>query len=185
MPSEELGKVYEDVDRDELKERLRNNRHHSRSNKSRHKSVDGYHSHAHNPINAVYHDEFELHLPTGRIAGHRAHNRYYRQNLRHYPTPSERADRLLTQGEDDGSDAEEASSARNRGRGRDRGDGQLTVSRANGGLGMLAVSESKKREVKALEKRMQRMEKRGGDKMQWKLNKKGNQQKHYRDPLLQ
>jgi pre-60S factor REI1 len=50
---------------------------------------------------------------------------------------------------------------------------------------MLAVSESKKREVKALEKRIQRTEKRSGDKMQWKLNKKGNQQKHYRDPLLQ
>jgi pre-60S factor REI1 len=182
VPSEELGKVYEDVDKEELKERLRNNRHHSRSNQPRHKSLDGYHSHAHNPLNAVYHDEFEIHLPSGRIAGHRVHNRYYKQNLRNYPTPAERADRLLTQGEDD--DNSDQSSDHSYSRGRNRGGSQL-VSRANGGLGMLAVSESKKREVKELEKRMQKLEMRAMGNMQWKMNKQGNKQKHYRDPLLQ
>jgi pre-60S factor REI1 len=184
VPTEEIGALYTD-DKSDMKDRLRHNKHHSHSNPTRHKSADGWHSHAHNPANAVYHDEFELHLPTGRIAGHRSLNRYYRQNLRGYPTPAERMDRLLIQGtEEDGDVDMDADGERKEpGRGRDR-EKQL-VSRGDGGLGMLAVSESKKREVRMREKKEQRREARVTGKMQWKTNKQGNSQKHYRDPLLQ
>ena len=69
-------------------------------------------------------------------------------------------------------------------RGRTRGfDNRIT--RANGGLGMLAVSDSKKREVQAIEKKEKRREHRLYAKNQWRTNKIGNSQKHYRDPLLQ
>jgi pre-60S factor REI1 len=184
VPTEELGALYADGDKAEIKDRLRQNKHHSKSTTTKHKSADGWHSHAHNPVNAVYHDEYELHLPTGRVAGHRSLNRYYRQNLRSYPTPAERADRLLTQGEDEDGDVDmDANGTRERGRGRGR-DMQL-ISRADGGLGMLAVSESKKREVRMREKKDQRKEARAVGKMQWKNNKQSNSQKHFRDPLLQ
>ncbi|KAI5807349.1 zinc finger protein [Peziza echinospora] len=58
-----------------------------------HHKEDGWHSraHSHHHTTAVYHTEYELHLPSGRTAGHRSLNRYYRQNLSH--PLSERASR--------------------------------------------------------------------------------------------
>ncbi len=82
VPTEELGRVYLDEQRDKVKARLKTNRHHNHNDERRHKSADGYHSHAHTTPHAVYHDEFEMHLPAGRIAGHRSQNKYWRQNLR-------------------------------------------------------------------------------------------------------
>jgi pre-60S factor REI1 len=184
VPTEELGRMYYDDDRDPgaRQEKLKTHRHHTHNNLGKHRAADGWHSHAHHTTYAVYHDEVELHLPTGRIAGHRSLNKYWRQNLRNYPTPEERQQRLLA-----GADEREAaddmdidSDPRGRTRGREN-----QVTRANGGLGMLTVSDSKKREVQVQEKKDRRREGRHNAKMQWKANKIGNSQKHFRDPLLQ
>ncbi|KAF2403255.1 hypothetical protein EJ06DRAFT_528199 [Trichodelitschia bisporula] len=171
VPTEELGPVYCDGDRERLRDRLKTHPHHSHGQHRRHQSVDGYHSHAHPTPHAVYHDEFELHLPTGRVAGHRSLNRYFRQNLHNYPTPDERAQLALTEGDEE-SDEEPAP------RGHDRG--RQLVSRAEGGLGMVSVSEAKKREVRAVEKRSKKQQDRAQAKQQWRTDLKGNSQKHYR-----
>jgi pre-60S factor REI1 len=47
------------------------------------------------------------------------------------------------------------------------------------------VTEQKKREVKALEKRMQKQQRRAEANYQWGNNRQGNFQKHFRDHLLQ
>jgi pre-60S factor REI1 len=182
VPTEELGKLYCDTDRQELHERLKQHRHHSHANPAKHHTADGWHSHAHAAPHAVYHDDFELHLPTGRIAGHRSMNRFFRQNLRNYPSASERAAQLYIR---DGSDDDGEEERRGRRRGRDGQTQSGAVTRANGGLGMLAVSESKKREVLALERRFRVREERLASKKKWRAEKNANHQKHYRDPLLQ
>jgi pre-60S factor REI1 len=180
VPTEELGRVYLDDQPDEVKERLKQNRHHSHTDTRRHRSVDGFHSHAHTTPHAVYYDEFELHLPSGRTAGHRSLNKYYRQNLHSYPTPEEREQRLLTErpGSDDEDEGEEP---KYRGRDRDR----QMVSRANGGTGMIGVTAAKRREVTAVQKREEKKAQRQQARAQWRVDAKGNSQKHFRDPLLQ
>ncbi|EGS19931.1 uncharacterized protein CTHT_0044240 [Thermochaetoides thermophila DSM 1495] len=74
-------------------ERLGKHPHHSRENKKAHREADGIHAPS-KRTHAVYYDEYELHLPSGKSVGHRSLARYYRQNLYHYPTPEERAERL-------------------------------------------------------------------------------------------
>ncbi|EPE05768.1 pre-60s factor rei1 [Ophiostoma piceae UAMH 11346] len=70
--------------------RLDRNPHHSSTDpRPRHKK-DGFHSRAHKPARAIYYDEHELHLPSGRAVGHRSGRRYYEQNLRHLTTPEEK-----------------------------------------------------------------------------------------------
>ena len=127
VPSEEIGAIYCDNDKLRIQSKLRRRNTESR----RHRSADGFHSHAHAAPHAVYYDDFELHLPSGRVAGHRSMNRYFRQNLRNYPTPDERAQRLLTDGGEGSSDEampdHDASAERGR-----RPDRQLT-SRGDGG----------------------------------------------------
>ncbi|KAI9718704.1 MAG: hypothetical protein M1812_003878 [Candelaria pacifica] len=155
-------------------------RHHSHHDPRPHHSIDGWHSHAHHQPMAVYHDEYELHLPSGRTAGHRQFAKYYRQNLHNHPTPLERRDRqAIAAASISNSDDEDDSPVVHSGRGR-----QLTT-RANGGLGMLGVTEAKKREVRATEKRARKLELRARAQYQWGVNKQGNSQKHFRDPLLQ
>jgi pre-60S factor REI1 len=182
VPTEELGKLYCDKDREELAERLRHHRHHSHANPAKHHTADGWHSHAHAAPHAVYHDEFELHLPSGRIAGHRSLNRYFRQNLHKYPSAAERLEKLLIRdgSDEDEDDVDDARRGRHRGRA-----GEQQVTRANGGLGMVAVSESKKREVLAMEKRFRVRAERQASLKKWRAEKNANHQKHYRDPLLQ
>jgi pre-60S factor REI1 len=178
VPTSELGALYADDDdahRAARISRLRQHRHHTHSDYRKHRHADGFHSHAHNPPRAVYYDEFELHLPSGRIAGHRSLNRYYRQNLHSYPTAEERVQRLLTAGSSEDEELVE--------RGRDRN--RQLISRADGGLGMITVSEAKKKQVKAMEKRERQKEARALARSQWRTNLKGNSQKHFRDPLLQ
>lgn len=48
-----------------------------------HRYKPHHHHHHHHHISTVYHTEYELHLPSGRMAGHRSLARYYRQNLSH------------------------------------------------------------------------------------------------------
>jgi pre-60S factor REI1 len=73
-------------------ERLNKHPHHSRNTTRTHHQADGWH--ASKRVQAVYHDEYELHLPSGKSVGHRSLNRYFRQNLYSHPSPEERAERL-------------------------------------------------------------------------------------------
>ena len=140
------------------------------------RSNDGYHPNPRSPSRAAYTSDHELHLPSGRTAGHRSLARYYRQNLHAYPTASERVEHRAIEDTRSNSDSDE-----------DMADtrGRQMVTRANGGLGMLGVTDAKKREVRAIEKRDTKTVQRALKQYQWGVDKKGNQQKHFRDPLLQ
>ncbi|PGH14305.1 hypothetical protein AJ79_03127 [Helicocarpus griseus UAMH5409] len=121
---------------------------------------------------ALYTD-YELHLPSGRTAGHRSLFRYYRQNLRNYPTPEERVSRqraIAETAQNPDVHDQDASVRRN----------QAMVTRANGGLGMIGASDSQKKEVKAAELREKKREQRARKHYEWGVNKRGNFQKHFR-----
>ncbi|KAL6714566.1 pre-60S factor rei1 [Lecanora helva] len=151
-------------------------RDHSRTNPRPRREVSGFDSytHSHNP--ALYSD-YELQLPSGRVAGHRSLLRYYRQNLHNHPSAAERVEQRLLTEENQNNGDEEMPDANNRGR--------QAVTRANGGQGMLGVTDAKKREVQAVEKRDTKRAQRAEKQYQWGVNKRANNQKHFRDPLLQ
>ena len=182
VPTEELGRVYVDSKRDEVRQRLDRSKHHSSSNAQRHRSTDGFHSHAHHTTNSVYYDDVEMHLPSGRTAGHRSLNKIWRQNLRTYPTPEERQQRLLAEGDSDGGDENkrpsEVARERERGRGRD------LVAR-NEALGVVGLDDSAKRQIQVQAEKEQRRAAREQRKFQAKVSERANNQKHFRDPLLQ
>jgi len=145
----------------------------------RHSAIDDYHPNPRSPSRAAFTSDYELHLPSGRTAGHRSLARYFRQNLHSYPTPTERLQQLtIEEGAPSGSDEEMALD-----RPGDRG--RQLATRADGGLGMLGVTDAKKKEVQAVEKRETKRAQREMREFQWGVNKRGNQQKHFRDPLLQ
>jgi len=50
---------------------------------------------------------------------------------------------------------------------------------------MIGVSDARKREVKAVERRERMQAHRAEEKKKWRNDKQNNFQKHYRDPLLQ
>ncbi|TPX10257.1 uncharacterized protein E0L32_001454 [Thyridium curvatum] len=100
-------------------ERLNKHPHHSKTDPRSHHQKDGWHSHAHKHAHTAFYDEFELHLPSGRSVGHRAFNRYFRQNLRDYPTDQERAQRqqlAIENGEDPAANSQRQIAGRNFGR---------------------------------------------------------------------
>ena len=181
VPTDEITSVPVDKNF----EKLGLHRHHSHADSRPHKNTDGFHSHAHHTPHAVYHDDYELHLPSGRTAGHRSLKTYFRQNLRNYPSAEERAEqRLLEDAEADGeADDEDTESQVTQTNGSSRGR-QVAV-RPRGELGMVGVSDAKKREVKAVEKRATKAQQRAEKRYQWGNNKQSNFQKHFRDPLLQ
>lgn len=161
------------IDHTHQYERLSLHRHHSHVDPRPHRTVDGFHSHAHSH-HAVFHSDYELHLPSGRTAGHRSLSRYYRQNLHSYPTPAERLEgRLIAEADSSSSDNP------NEGHAHD-GRGRQVATRANGGLGMLGVTDAKKREIRAVEKRERKREHRAKQQYQWGVDKRGNSQKHFR-----
>ncbi|KAI5849690.1 C2H2 type zinc-finger-domain-containing protein [Tricharina praecox] len=146
---------------------------------------DGWHSHAHSHI---YHDEYELHLPSGRSVGHRSLARYYRQNLRDHPiAPTRRAVEYRRAADDEDDEeggvevGEDGERALNR---RERREEARAVAR-RGDLGMTGATTSQKRDVAKFTKLAQAEEARGRRKFERIVNLKGNSQKHYRDPLLQ
>jgi pre-60S factor REI1 len=180
VPTDEITSIPIE-DRSHRYALLNKSRHHSHSDPRPHRGPDGWHSHAHHTPHAVYHDEFELHLPSGRTAGHRSLNKYYRQNLRNYPSAAERMEqyqrRIEAGSADEDSDGDVVmEDGEQRGRAR---QGQL-VTRANGGLGMVGVSDHVKKTVKATEKRERRREQRARNKYQAGNEKQGNFQKHFR-----
>ncbi len=164
------------IDHSHAFQRLLLHRHHSLTDPRPHRTVDGFHSHAHSH-HAVFRSEYELHLPSGRTAGHRSLSRYYRQNLHSYPTPAERIETRMLQSAAHSSDEEMAVGSNERGR--------VLTTRANGGTGMLGVTDAKKREIQTIEKRERKREHRARKQFEWGVNKQSNSQKHFRDPLLQ
>jgi pre-60S factor REI1 len=76
-------------------ERLDKHTHHTHDDPRPHHQVDGWHSHAHKHTHAAFYDDHSLHLPGGKSVGHRSLNVYYRQNLHHYPSMQERAERRM------------------------------------------------------------------------------------------
>lgn len=190
--SEDLTGIPID-DRTEAYKRLPLSRHHSHTDPRHHHQIDGYHSHAHSH-HAVFRDEYELHLPSGRTAGHRSLARYYRQNLHNYPTAAERIERqqrLIENSrsgdsdedmdENNSHDAEASTDVDHAGHAR----GRQVATRANGNLSMLGVADAKKRELRAVEKRDRIRGQRAQKQYEWGVNKRANNQKHFRDPLLQ
>ncbi|KAE8149534.1 C2H2 type zinc-finger-domain-containing protein [Aspergillus avenaceus] len=126
---------------------------------------------------AVYATEYELHLPSGRTAGHRSLAKYYRQNLRNYPTAEEREARQLAI-ENGEVDPEEQKS-------RGRNHNRALVTRANGGMGMVGVTDDQKRIAAATERKDRTRAIRQEQRVTARVNRAANNQKHFRDPLLQ
>ena len=173
---------------------------------------DGWHSHAHSHI---YHDDFELHLPSGRSVGHRSLARYYRQHLRDDPRAAVEHPRIQqthADSDDDGDDEDEDGGRTGRAGGR-RGAGGVRVVDGEGqeggelallnrrerreeqraqvvawrreALGMLGATASQKKDAAKLAKLSQAEQQRGRRKFERGVNRLANSQKHYRDPLLQ
>lgn len=196
VPTDEITAVP--IDRSHRHKSLNKSKHHNHADPRPHRAADGFHSHAHHTPQAVYHDEYELQLPSGRTAGHRSLNKYYRQNLRNYPGVAERMEDArrraipgaITAGEEDEDEDEDGDTAMDgeedqqvQRRGRDQQ--QQLMSRANGGRGMIGVSDAKKKEIQAVEKRDRQKEQRARNRYQAGNEKRHNFQKHFRDPLLQ
>jgi pre-60S factor REI1 len=156
-------------------EKLNQHPHHSHSDPRPHHNKDGWHSHAHKHAHAVFYSDYELHLPSGRTAGHRSLNKYYRQNLHNHPSAADRQEQLAIEAaEDSDEEMEDQQVARQNERGR------ALTSRANGGTGMLGVTAEKRKEVQAAEKRLKKFEDRARRKYEWGVNKQNNSQKHFR-----
>lgn len=177
LDSEDLTAVPLDQ-RTHQYEKLHKHPHHSRDDPRPHHNADGWHSHAHKHANAVFYSDYELHLPSGRAVGHRSLAKYYRQNLVNHPSPSERQEQeqlriQAREGRTDSDDEEDQQVSR-------RERGRAVASRANGGTGMIGVSETKKKEVRAEEKRSRKVAERAQRRQEWGNNKQSNSQKHFR-----
>ncbi|KAL4970959.1 putative C2H2 finger domain protein [Aspergillus stella-maris] len=127
-------------------------------------------------VPAVYRTEYELHLPSGRTAGHRSLARYFRQNLHNYPTAEERYQRQLAI---ENGEIEEEEKPRGRNATR------ALVTRANGGTGMIGVNDIEKRNVVESERKERTRAIRQENRNKARVNRAANNQKHFRDPLLQ
>lgn len=155
-------------------ERLSKHPHHSKDDPRPHRQADGFHSRAHKHNHAVFYDDYELHLPSGKSVGHRSLNKYFRQNIASYPTPEERAERqAITNGNDDErhfSDDDNSTVARMR---RNR----AVVPRGSGG--MAGVPDKKKGSVQREEKRIQKGQMKDIKKRDLAYGIVKNNQKHY------
>ena len=114
--------------------------------------------------------DHELHLPSGRILGHRSLSRYYRQNLHSYPTPAERSERRTIS-------AAEAASIDSP---IPDHSGRQLATRTRGEMGMIGVGEFERRALRATEKKALKQEARARNEHEWRINKESNHQKHYR-----
>ena len=114
--------------------------------------------------------DHELHLPSGRILGHRSLSRYYRQNLHSYPTAAERATTLAIT-------AAEATDGENP---MPNQPGRQLTTRGRDEMGMMGVGEFERRALRATEKKALKQEAKAKNENEWRLNKESNHQKHYR-----
>ncbi|EQK98526.1 hypothetical protein G6O67_006015 [Ophiocordyceps sinensis] len=156
-------------------ERLSKHLHHSRHDAGHRHQVDGWHSRAHKHTHAVFHDDYELHLPSGKSVGHRSLNRYFRQNLANYPTPEERAERLAIESSGSGREDEESTGGREVAVRDGRGRALLP----RGAEGMMGVSDDRKRLVRKDQQRGRDAEKQREKQNAWSYGKRANNQKSY------
>ena len=168
-------------------DRLDKHPHHSSRDPRHHHQKDGWHSHAHKH-RAIFYDDTELHLPSGRAVGHRSLAKYYRQNLHSHPSPQER-ERLAIEAAESAGDAmdvdgEEGHDNQVANRQQGRGRNGALVSRANGGTGMLGVTDQKKKEVRRMEGRERRSEQMARNRGQLHISKQANHQKYYNYQIL-
>ncbi|KAI0434220.1 C2H2 type zinc-finger-domain-containing protein [Xylaria sp. FL1042] len=164
-------------------ERLEKHPHHSSHDPRHHHQKDGWHSHAHKH-RAIFYDDAELHLPSGRAVGHRSLAKYYRQNLQHYPTPEERAEKLAIEAAGSSDSDKNTMKSGQVSRRQDRGKYGAVVTRANGGRGMTGVSEQKKKEVHRAVPRSVRQQQMRENRNTWLLNRRNNHQEHYNYQIL-
>jgi len=123
---------------------------------------------------AAFYSDYELHLPTGRTAGHRSLNRYFRQNLHNHPSPAERQEQHILAIEAEGSsDSETGQQVILQG---ERGRAVAIRSSA----GMVGVTDEKRRQVQIAEKKSRKVEERERRRYEWGNNKQSNMQKHFR-----
>jgi pre-60S factor REI1 len=174
LDTDDLASVPID-DRTSSYQRLPLHRHHSTTDPRPHRNADGFHSHAHHHNNAVFYDEHEMHLPSGRVAGHRSLRKYYRQNLHSYPTAAERmerAQRLVDEGSSEDAEMD------------DVGDLPATPPRKSlmrrGEAGMIGTTNQQRKDVRSQEIRSRQKEQRTQNRYQAKLEKQNNSQKHFR-----
>jgi pre-60S factor REI1 len=176
LDSNELTSVPND-DKTRAHGRLHLNRHHSQTDPRPHKNADGFHSHAHHHTNAVFYDESEMHLPSGRVAGHRSLKKYYRQNLHSYPTAAERmarAQRLIEEGSSADEEMEDVES-----------NPPLTPPRSSalmkrGEAGLIGATAAQRRHIEAQEQRSRTKALRSRSRYQARVEKQANSQKHFR-----
>ncbi|KAK5653376.1 hypothetical protein OQA88_9068 [Cercophora sp. LCS_1] len=127
-------------------ERLNKHPHHSRDDQRAHHQRDGWHAHNHKRAHAVFYDDYELHLPSGRSVGHRSLNRYFRQNLHSHPSPEERAERLALEAAE-AENAMDVDGEEARGRRADGTHGRALISRETRGLGAIGAADPNSSEV--------------------------------------
>ncbi|PFH61373.1 hypothetical protein XA68_17551 [Ophiocordyceps unilateralis] len=164
-------------------ERLNKHAHHSHHDSGHRHQADGWHSRAHRHTHAVFHDDYELHLPSGRSVGHRSLNRYYRQNLDHYPTPEEQPETLAVEGAGSDRDDEPAREVP----ARDDHQRQPVVRASSdrrqllprGAVGMAGVSDDKRRLVRKEERRGRDAQRQRDRNNEWAYSKRANNQKTY------
>ncbi|KAI0199864.1 C2H2 type zinc-finger-domain-containing protein [Astrocystis sublimbata] len=164
-------------------ERLEKHPHHSSHDPRPHHQKDGWHSHAHKN-RAIFYDDAELHLPSGRAVGHRSLAKYYRQNLNHYPTEEERAEKLALVAAEAADDEDALNRNGTLAIRENRGKYGAVVSRADGGRGMTGVSDQKKKEVQRAIPRSIRQQQTREARNEWLLNRRNNHQEHYNYQIL-
>ncbi|KAF4829615.1 Cytoplasmic 60S subunit biogenesis factor REI1-like protein [Colletotrichum tropicale] len=177
LDSEDLTAFTADGKYDQF-ERLDKHPHHSREDPRAHHQVDGWHSHAHKHTRAVFYDDYELHLPSGKSVGHRAHNRYFRQNLNNYPTPEERAERerlAIEAGSGDEMDVDGQEVANT---GNPKSRNARAIARRDA-AGMTGVSDHAKRVVKEEATRGRSAATRYEKRRDYKVSEKNNNQKNF------
>lgn len=169
LDSDEIGALPID-DHSHQYAKLPNHKHHAHQDPRPHRNADGFHSRAHTYNHAAFYSDYELHLPSGRTAGHRSLARYYRQNLRNYATtPEDRIERQRAIEAASSNDTEDG----------DNSNRALTT-RANGGIGMLGTTDDQKREARASQARGRELENRSRRQYQRGVDKRSNYQKHFR-----
>ncbi|KAJ4266555.1 pre-60S factor rei1 [Fusarium torreyae] len=154
-------------------ERLDKHSHHSRQDPRQRHQADGWHSHAHKPTRAVFYDDYELHLPTGKSVGHRSLNKYYRQNLHNHPSAEERAEQLAIEGaqqEEEGSASEGQLVQR---------DSRSREMVPRGMAGMAGVPEQRKRGARRAEERGRTLQQVHTKQKDWAYGKRLNNHKNY------
>jgi pre-60S factor REI1 len=122
-------------------------------------------------VPGAYETDFELYLPSGRSVGHRSLAKYYKQNLHKYPTALERAARQLAI--ENGEIEEEGPRGRNN-------HHRALVTRANGGMGMIGVTEEQKKAALTAERRERINALRHENRVIARVQKANNHQKHFR-----